>query len=55
MTSASSAAEDGVSSEGFATTALPHASAGATFQVMSRNGMFQGAITATTPTGLCTE
>jgi len=32
------AAEEGVSSEGLATTAFPHASAGATFQVMSRNG-----------------
>src|SRR5689334_3284234 len=54
-TCANSAAEDGVSSEGLATTALPHASAGATFQVSSRNGRFQGATTATTPTGLCTE
>src|SRR5262249_61717649 len=54
MTSASSAALEGVSSEGFATTVLPQASAGATFQVSSRNGRFQGAITATTPTGLCT-
>src|SRR5438270_138411 len=55
ITSASSAAEEGVSSEGLATTALPHASAGATFQVMSRNGRFHGAMIATTPTGLCTE
>ena len=55
ITSASSAAEEGVSSEGLATTAFPHASAGATFQVMSRNGRFHGAMTATTPTGLCTE
>src|SRR5437763_9870874 len=55
ITCASSAAEEGVSSEGLATTALPHASAGATFQVMSRNGRFHGTMTATTPRGLCTE
>jgi len=52
MTSPSSAAVCGVSSEGLTTTALPHASAGPTFQVMSSSGRFQGQITPTTPTGL---
>ncbi len=52
MTSASNAAEEGVSSEGLATTVLPQASAGASFQVSSRKGRFHGAMTATTPTGL---
>ena len=41
----------GVSSEGFTTTVLPQASAGATFQVISSSGRFQGQITATTPFG----
>ncbi len=51
ITSASSAAVEGVSSDGLAMTVLPQASAGATFQVSSSNGRFQGQITATTPTG----
>ncbi len=55
ITWASSTAVEGVSSEGFTITALPQASAGATFQVISRNGRFHGTMTATTPTGLWTE
>ena len=51
MTSASSVALEGVSSEGFATMVLPQASAGASFQVSSSSGRFQGAITPTTPSG----
>ena len=51
-TSASNAAEEGVSSDGFATTVLPIASAGATFQLNSRIGRFHGEIAATTPNGL---
>ena len=39
----------GVSSEGFTTTALPQASAGATFQVSSSSGRFQGVMIPTTP------
>ena len=54
ITSASSVAVPGVSSEGLATTALPQASAGATFQVSSSSGRFQGEITPTTPSGLRT-
>ncbi len=41
----------GVSSDGFTTTQLPQASAGATFQVISSSGRFQGHTTATTPRG----
>jgi hypothetical protein len=52
ITSASSVAVEGVSSEGFATMVLPQASAGASFQVRSKSGRFQGAITPTTPRGL---
>jgi len=51
ITSPRSAAVWGVSSEGFTTTALPQASAGPTFQVISRKGAFHGQITPTTPTG----
>ena len=51
MTSASSVAVDGVSSEGFATIVFPQASAGASFQVRSRSGRFHGAITPITPSG----
>src|SRR5262245_51444852 len=40
-TSASNVAVEGVSSDGFTTTQLPQASAGATFQVRSRRGKFQ--------------
>jgi hypothetical protein len=54
IASASTVAEAGVSSEGLTTTALPQASAGATFQVSSSSGRFHGTITATTPTGLRT-
>ena len=53
-TSASRVAVDGVSSDGLTTTALPQASAGATFQVSSSSGRFHGTITATTPSGLRT-
>jgi hypothetical protein len=51
MTSPSSVAVDGVSSEGFTTTVLPQASAGPTFHVISSSGRFHGQITATTPLG----
>jgi hypothetical protein len=54
ITSASTVAEAGVSSLGFTMTALPHASAGATFQVSSSRGRFQGTMIATTPIGLRT-
>jgi hypothetical protein len=42
---------EGVSSEGFTTTVLPQARAGATFQVKRSSGRFHGTITATTPSG----
>ena len=51
ITSPSSVAVAGVSSEGFTTTVLPQASAGPTFQVISSSGRFHGAITAITPFG----
>ena len=51
ITSASRVAVAGVSSDGLATTALPQASAGASFQVSSSSGRFHGAITPTTPSG----
>src|SRR6185436_4488994 len=38
-------------SEGFQTTVLPAASAGAIFQAASNRGEFQGVIAATTPRG----
>ncbi|GAA2848848.1 hypothetical protein GCM10020220_042840 [Nonomuraea rubra] len=44
-------AEAGVSSAGLSTTVLPHASAGAIFQVSSMSGKFHGAMAAATPTG----
>ena len=51
MTSPSSVAVAGVSSEGLTTTVLPQASAGPTFQVMSSSGRFHGQTTAMTPRG----
>ena len=48
---ASSSAVTGVWSLGLVTTVQPAASAGASFQVSSRSGEFQGTIAATTPTG----
>src|SRR5450830_1552869 len=54
MTSASSVAEEGDSSDGLATTVLPQASAGATFQVNSSSGRFHGEMMPTTPSGLRT-
>ena len=54
ITSASSVALAGVSSDGFTTTALPQARAGATFHVSSRSGRFHGVTMPTTPTGLRT-
>ena len=50
-TSAAIVAVHGVSSLGLATTALPIAIAGATFQVNRWNGKFHGVIVATTPSG----
>jgi hypothetical protein len=44
-------AVSGVTSEGLATTVLPAASAGATFQVSRYSGRFQGEMVATTPSG----
>ena len=49
--SASRKAEKGVSSDGFSTTALPAASAGAHFHDPITSGKFQGAIAPTTPIG----
>ena len=43
--------ETGASDAGFATIVQPAASAGATFQLSSRSGEFQGLIAPTTPTG----
>src|SRR3546814_8793361 len=54
MTSPRRAAVRGVSSDGLITTVLPQASAGPTFQVISRRGKFHGHITAITPFGLRT-
>lgn len=54
ITSASRQAVPGVSSDGLATTVLPVARAGATFQVSSSSGRFHGETTATTPSGLRT-
>ena len=51
ITSPSSVAVAGVSSEGLTTTVLPQASAGPTFQVISSSGRFQGQTTAITPRG----
>ncbi|CAB4950316.1 unannotated protein [freshwater metagenome] len=41
----------GVSSDGFITTQLPAASAGAIFQLTNISGKFQGTIEPTTPSG----
>ena len=43
--------ENGVCSAGFSTTALPAASAGASFHAAMRSGKFQGMICPTTPSG----
>ena len=51
ITSPSSAALDGVSSDGFTTTVLPQASAGLSFQVVRSSGRFHGQMTAITPFG----
>ena len=45
-------AESGVNSAGFSTTVLPVASAGASFQDSSMNGVFHGVIRPATPIGL---
>ena len=50
--SASSDADSGDHSAGLSTTLLPTASAGATFQVASMNGAFQGVITTAGPAGM---
>ncbi len=47
----SSRAASGVTSAGFTTTALPAASAGASFCASLAIGEFQGVIAATTPSG----
>lgn len=44
-------ADDGVSSDGLATTALPITSAGATLSDIINSGTFHGAIQAITPLG----
>ena len=49
--SASARAVSGVWLAGLMITVLPQARAGATFQVASSSGKFQGTIAATTPTG----
>ena len=46
-----SSAETDENSDGFQTTVLPAASAGASFHVASRSGEFHGVIAATTPSG----
>lgn len=51
MTSARIVADDGVSSDGLATTALPITSAGATLSDIINSGTFHGAIQAITPLG----
>ena len=48
---ASMVAVRGVTSEGFATTVLPAASAGAIFQVNRYSGRFHGLMQPTTPSG----
>jgi hypothetical protein len=52
ITSPRRVAVPGVSSDGLTMTALPQASAGPTFQVISKSGRFHGQTTATTPFGL---
>ena len=49
---AHSEAESGVNSAGLSTTVLPVASAGASFQDSSMNGVFQGVMRPATPIGL---
>jgi hypothetical protein len=49
--SAKAKAETEENSEGFQTTVQPAASAGASFQVASNSGEFQGVMAATTPRG----
>ncbi len=49
---AQSEAESGVNSAGLSTTQLPVASAGASFQDSSMNGVFQGVMRPATPIGL---
>ena len=51
ITSARIEVELGVSSDGFAITALPITKAGATFNTIINKGTFQGAIQAITPLG----
>ena len=51
INSPSRIAVSGVCSAGLRITVLPHASAGATFQVAIANGKFHGVINAHTPTG----
>ena len=51
ISSISSMIDAGVCSAGLSTTALPAASAGASFQVAIRIGKFQGMIWPTTPSG----
>jgi hypothetical protein len=51
MSSANPSVDTGECSEGLITTVQPAARAGATFQVISSSGEFQGVIAATTPTG----
>ena len=51
---ASSSDASGVTSAGFSTTALPAASAGASFCASLAIGEFHGVIAATTPIGSCT-
>ena len=52
MISGSRLAESGVHSAGLSTTGQPAASAGASFQVSSMNGVFHGVIRPATPAGL---
>ena len=49
--SASRSEDSGVSSAGFSTTVLPHASAGPSFQDAMFSGKFHGVISPTTPSG----
>ena len=54
MISGSRVADSGVHSAGLSTTVQPEASAGASFQVSSMNGVFHGVISPATPFGLRT-
>ncbi len=51
MTSASTKALSGATSDGLSTTVQPAASAGATFSVIWLSGKFHGVMAPTTPTG----